>query len=103
MHLCFNFKSTNRASHPTFSQYNTRMTDLVTKVTVIIDTKAKSTGIDTIKETVLRVRFTTPPAGDKLNRVVSQMLARYFNVPSEYIVLEHGEKLKRKIFLVIRK
>lgn len=79
------------------------MSDLVNKVTVQVDTKAKSTGIDTLSDTLLRIRFTQPPASDKMNSVIAQMLARYFNVPSEFIVLQHGEKLKKKVFLVIRK
>ncbi|MBW7955524.1 DUF167 domain-containing protein [Patescibacteria group bacterium] len=79
------------------------MSSVLTKITVTFSVNAKSTGIDTISDTKLHIRFTQPPKADKFNQVISQMLARYFNVPLTHVVLQHGEKLPKKTFLIIGK
>jgi uncharacterized protein (TIGR00251 family) len=76
---------------------------LVTKITVVITPNAKSTGMEMISAQQYRIRITAPSVNEKANAMAAKMVAKFFKVPLTHVVLESGEKLRKKTFLVIEK
>ena len=79
------------------------MSELITKVHVTVVTRAKSAGIDIVQPHTLRVRTSGIPKGDSANTFVQRMLARHYGVPLTHVVLQSGETLLKKVFLIIEK
>lgn len=79
------------------------MSELVTKVNVTFVPRAKSAGVDIITPHTLKVRTSGSPKGDTVNNFVQRMLARHYGVPLTHVVLKAGEKINKKVFLIIEK
>jgi uncharacterized protein YggU (UPF0235/DUF167 family) len=79
------------------------MNDLVTKVSVQVITHSKSSGVDVISPTSLKVRTSAMPKNNEANVMVQKMLARHYGLPLSHIILKSGENLRKKIFLIIEK
>jgi uncharacterized protein YggU (UPF0235/DUF167 family) len=79
------------------------MSELVTKVNVTFVTRAKSAGVDIINPHTLKVRTSGTPKGESANNFVQRMLARHYGLPLTHVVLKSGEKINKKVFLIIEK
>lgn len=79
------------------------MSDLFQKITVHVVTRAKSNGVEMVSPNVLKVRTTVLPKENAANQMVQRMIAKYYGLPLSHVVLHSGEKLKKKVFVIIEK
>lgn len=73
--------------------------DLV--VTVRVTPRAKHNAIAGVRNGMLEIRCTAPPADGKANKVVARALADYLDVAPSKVTLLRGRTSRTKQFLVI--
>lgn len=79
------------------------MSDTFQKITVHVVTRAKSNGVEMVGPNVVKVRTTVAPKQGAANQMVQRMLAKYYGLPPSRVILQSGEKLKKKTFIIIEK
>ena len=72
------------------------------KILVYVQPGAKSTEIVGIHDASLKIRLNAPPIDGLANDALQKFLAKQFLVPIRNVKLIHGEKNRRKKFLIFR-
>ncbi|MEE4242823.1 MAG: DUF167 domain-containing protein [Desulfopila sp.] len=67
---------------------------------LIIQTKAKKTGIVGVYDGMLKLAVASPPVDGKANNEVIAFLADFFNVKKSDVSIISGERSRRKICLL---
>jgi uncharacterized protein (TIGR00251 family) len=70
------------------------------KIFVLVKPHAKQSKVIKVSENEFHVFVTEPPQENKANESVIKMLSEYFNIPKSNVILLHGKKSKRKVFVV---
>ena len=66
-----------------------------------VQPRASRTGISGWTEEGLKVRLTSPPVDGAANRLCTEFLAKVLHVPKSSVVIEAGEKSRRKLVKVV--
>jgi len=72
------------------------------KILIYVQPGAKSTEIVGIHDCALKIRLNAPPIDGRANDVLLKFLAKQFLVPVSNVKLIHGEKNRKKKFLIFR-
>jgi uncharacterized protein (TIGR00251 family) len=71
------------------------------QLSIHVQTGAKSTEIVGIHDGALKIRLNAAPVDGRANEALQKFLAKTFNVPIRDVQLIHGEKNRRKKFLIV--
>lgn len=71
---------------------------MATLLTVKVQPRAKTPGVEKLGEGVFRVRVQAAPEKGRANREVAERLAEYLNVPPSRLVLVRGAASSHKTF-----
>lgn len=73
------------------------------RVSVIVHPNAKSEKVEKDLLGTIHVWVHAPPLEGKANNAVREVLAEYFQVPKNAVILHSGDKSKNKIFDIVEK
>lgn len=71
------------------------------KISLYVQPGAKSTEIVGVHDGTLKIRLNSPPIDGRANAALQKFLAKLFRVPISHVQLIHGEKNRRKKFLIV--
>ncbi|MBI4212431.1 MAG: DUF167 domain-containing protein [Deltaproteobacteria bacterium] len=71
------------------------------KITIIVKTNARHEKVETLPDGSYRVSVNCPPIEGRANEAVIKLLAEFFERPKSSIQLLHGEKGRKKVFLMM--
>ncbi|KTD60028.1 DUF167 domain-containing protein [Legionella shakespearei] len=69
-------------------------------VFIYVQPGAKSTEIVGIHDGALKIRLNAPPIDGRANDALQKFLAKQFHVPASKVQLMHGEKSRKKKFVI---
>lgn len=69
-------------------------------LTIIVQTRARESGIEKLSSGEYKVRVLAPPSKGEANREVVKIIASHFDIPSSRIKIVRGQKSHRKLVLL---
>ena len=70
------------------------------EIHAIVHPRSTKEHVENIGHNLFQVYVIAPPVDGKANQAVIALLAKYFNIRKNQIILIRGEKSKRKVFEV---
>jgi uncharacterized protein len=63
---------------------------------VYLQPRAKNDGIVGIHDDCIKIRITAPPIEGRANLYLTKLLARYFKVPEQRVIISQGDHSRKK-------